>query len=225
MDRAHGRAPEDDPPYTMLGWVADLAPAERARLSAEAIRTMARIHTVDVEACGLQGLDRQQPGETLLDRELAHFVEWLEWGREGEPNEVVDAAFDWVRQNRPAAEGRLALSWGDSRIGNMLFDEDLRCTVVLDWEFATLAAPELDLGWWLFMQAHFTDALGVPLPGPGAAEIAQSFDCWGLLVDEPETATFARDVPLIRTRAALRVLMASALAVRAGRAHDRVRIW
>jgi len=164
MDRAHGRAPEDDPPYTMLGWVADLAPAERARLSAEAIRTMARIHTVDVEACGLQGLDRQQPGETLLDRELAHFVEWLEWGREGEPNEVVDAAFDWVRQNRPAAEGRLALSWGDSRIGNMLFDEDLRCTVVLDWEFATLAAPELDLGWWLFMQAHFTDALGVPLP-------------------------------------------------------------
>ena len=46
----------------------------------------------------------------------------------------------------------------------MLFAEDLSVAAVLDWELAALASPEMDLGWWLFLQRHHTQGIGAPLP-------------------------------------------------------------
>jgi aminoglycoside phosphotransferase (APT) family kinase protein len=58
----------------------------------------------------------------------------------------------------------VVLSWGDSRIGNIIWD-DFQAAAVLDWEMASLAQPEMDLGWFLYFDSQFTDPLGVPRPG------------------------------------------------------------
>ena len=41
------------------------------------------------------------------------------------------------------------LSWGDSRIGNVLY-EDFRPVAVLDWEMATVGPRALDVSWIIF---------------------------------------------------------------------------
>ena len=48
------------------------------------------------------------------------------------------------------------LSWGDSRIGNMIFD-DFEPVAVLDWEMAALGPRELDLAWLIFLHRFFQD--------------------------------------------------------------------
>jgi len=57
------------------------------------------------------------------------------------------------------------LSWGDARIGNILF-RDFTPVAVLDWEMASLGPRELDLGWTIFLHRFFDDlARDLGLPG------------------------------------------------------------
>ena len=65
--------------------------------------------------------------------------------------------------NQPDEQGEVVLSWGDSRIGNIIWD-DFQAAAVLDWEMASLGQPEMDLGWFLYFDSQFTDPLGVPRP-------------------------------------------------------------
>ena len=51
------------------------------------------------------------------------------------------------------------LSWGDSRIGNMMY-RDFAPVAVLDWEMASVAPPEVDLAWMSFMHFFFESMLG-----------------------------------------------------------------
>jgi aminoglycoside phosphotransferase (APT) family kinase protein len=47
----------------------------------------------------------------------------------------------------------------------MIF-EGFECRAVLDWEMVTLGDPVQDLGWWLFLDRHHSEGVGVPrLPG------------------------------------------------------------
>jgi aminoglycoside phosphotransferase (APT) family kinase protein len=59
--------------------------------------------------------------------------------------------------------------WGDARLGNLVVDDALRPVAVLDWEMAVLGPPELDLGWYLFLERtarQFAAQLpGFPEPG------------------------------------------------------------
>ena len=53
--------------------------------------------------------------------------------------------FAWLEEHWPADEGETVLSWGDARIGNIIFD-DFTPVAVLDWEMASLGPREVDLG-------------------------------------------------------------------------------
>ena len=66
-------------------------------------------------------------------------------------------------EHKPAEDGDVVISWGDSRIGNIIWD-DFRAAAVVDWEMASLAQPEMDLGWWLYFDRQFSEGLGVPRP-------------------------------------------------------------
>jgi aminoglycoside phosphotransferase (APT) family kinase protein len=76
---------------------------------------------------------------------------------------VVEAGLAWARE-RIATDDELVLSWGDSRIGNMIFGEDLRVLAVIDWEGASLATREKDLGHWLQLTHVYTEQFGLELP-------------------------------------------------------------
>jgi aminoglycoside phosphotransferase (APT) family kinase protein len=177
MEFLAGRVAADSPSYFVGGWVFDLTPAEKAQVAENAIAQLARVSRVDWEAADLGFLAREEPGATALDREIAYFERWMAWAREDDHNPVVDAAFAWVKANRPAAEEPLALSWGDSRLGNVLYADDRSVAGLLDWEFATIASPELDLGWWIFIQRHFLDPHGIALP-EGWPDRAEAIAIW-----------------------------------------------
>ncbi len=164
MAHVEGRVPSDDPPYSAEGWVLDLSTDQRATLCQNALSTLAAIHQVDWQAHGLQFLDQPRYGATGLDQQLGYIRHAYNWTAQGDQNPTIDAAFAWVHDNRPTGDEPIALTWGDARIGNMLFADDLTVAAVLDWELAALASPEMDLGWWLFLQRHHTQGIGAPLP-------------------------------------------------------------
>jgi aminoglycoside phosphotransferase (APT) family kinase protein len=166
MERLYGRVPSDDPPFTATGWVLELSPEQQAALCDNALKVLAKIHAVDWRDAGLDLLDRRELGAPGLDQHLAYWENTFEWAAAGEPNPTVESAFEWVRENRPTDDEPLVLNWGDARIGNMLFADDMSVAGVLDWEMASLGSPELELGWWLFLLRHHTEGIGAPLP-PG----------------------------------------------------------
>ena len=163
MQRIDGRIPADDPPFTATGWVLDLTPEQRRQMWHNSIDVMAGIHGVDWNALGLGFLDTRD-NHSGLDAGLAQWRRTFEWAAEGEPNPTVEAALDWLDANRPDGQEPKVLNWGDARVGNIIFSDDLAASGVLDWEMVVLASREQELGWWLFLMRHHTEGVGLPLP-------------------------------------------------------------
>jgi aminoglycoside phosphotransferase (APT) family kinase protein len=161
MEKVEGRIPEDSPPFHAGGWVTEIEPAGRESMWWSGIEQMARVHRVDWRTLGLDFLDDSTRGRLGLDQQLNYYAEYLEWAAGGRPQPVTEAAFEWLQRNRPTTDEPIGLCWGDARIGNMIFEQH-RCAAVLDWEMVTLGRWEQDLAWWLFLDRHHSDGLGVP---------------------------------------------------------------
>ena len=71
------------------------------------------------------------------------------WACDGDEHPIVDRLWEWLDSNVPTATPT-GLSWGDARVGNIMFDDDFQVVVVMDWELVSLGTPIMDLGWWLF---------------------------------------------------------------------------
>lgn len=174
MDRVDGTAPQDSPPYAVDGFVLDLPPERQRRLWENGVDAMAKVHVVDWRTLGLAFLDDPTRGRTGLDQQLTYYDEYLTWAEDGRRHPLARAALDWLRTNQPpdlpAAE--IGLCWGDSRIGNQLFDGDADVVAVLDWEMAALGDPQQDLAWFVLLDDVLTDGSGHPrIPGfPSRAE-------------------------------------------------------
>ena len=160
MHRIDGWVPSDVPPYHAFGPTLALTPAERAQLWWNGVDVLARIHRLDVERAGLGFLGHPGAGTAPIDRELDAYARYLAWARGDQPQPVLDAALEWLRAHRytPAHVG---LCWGDSRLGNILF-QGTEVAAVLDWEMAFIGDQEADLAWWLFLDWTFCDGYGVP---------------------------------------------------------------
>jgi len=164
MERVDGEAPPDNLPYTIHGFVHDADPADQERLYRSALDALADIHAIDVDAAGLRFLDRPGDGATGLEQQLRYYQRFLPFATGGTGHPVLEPAYDWLVAHRPTGlpEG---LSWGDSRLGNMLF-RDFVPVAVLDWEMAFLGPRELDVAWFVYFVRFFSDMLGLPnLPG------------------------------------------------------------
>ena len=96
-------------------------------------------------------------------------------GGYGSADPVLDATLQWLLDNRPAPSEE-GLNWGDARIGNMMY-RDLTPVAVLDWEMAAIGPPEVDLGWWLYLNRFHTEGMGNP-PLPGFPDDATTVAMW-----------------------------------------------
>jgi aminoglycoside phosphotransferase (APT) family kinase protein len=170
MQRVFGRVPSDRPGWHAGGWTTELDPAECARLYDNGLRALVALHAVDCHD-GFECLTRSGRGDAF-DRYLEHVTTWYEWSKPSlrfSP-EVVTAALEYVRSRRPEGADEVCISWGDARVGNMIFDDALEVAAVLDWEGAALGPPGIDAGWWLMFEAFFTVEEGTPrlagVPGP-----------------------------------------------------------
>jgi len=162
MEHIEGHVPSDDPSFAASGWILGLTPQQRRELCDNAIAALIRVHQVDWRGGGLDWLRRRGEG-TSAERELAYYEHFYRWAAEGLTVPVIEAGLAWARERIPADDD-LVLSWGDSRIGNMIFSDDLRVLAVIDWEGASLATREKDLGHWLQLTHVYTEQFGFDLP-------------------------------------------------------------
>ncbi len=163
MDRVDGRVPTDIPPYAMGGWVVELGPDGRSELQRASLGVLARIHGIDLDRGDLSFLEFDAPGDTPLRRHCANQHEMYEWvcAGSGRRYPAIEHAFEWIERNWPDDEPA-AISWGDSRIGNIMYDPGgTNPVAVLDWEMAGLAPPSVDVGWMCFMHLFFDHVLGL----------------------------------------------------------------
>ncbi len=165
MSKVDGQCPADNPPYTAEGWVKDLSEADQRTLWDGYLDILVEIHALDPVELKLDFLAKPELGATALDQELAYYENFYRWTYPDEVHPHVEPGLAWLRANKPPQPEKPRLVWGDSRIGNMIFDGP-RCLAVIDWEMARLGDPMMDLAWGLFLSRYHTEGTGLPnLPG------------------------------------------------------------
>jgi len=145
MGYVDGREPSDVPPYTSAGFLVDEAtPAQRRRLVESGLDVLARIHRVDWRTADVDWLVLQErtPG---LHWQLDLYTQCIQQELRGRTHPILERGLEWLEAHFPG-EGDLAISWGDARVGNMIF-AGYECAAVTDWGAVALGPPELDLGW------------------------------------------------------------------------------
>jgi aminoglycoside phosphotransferase (APT) family kinase protein len=166
MERIEGIVPPDILPYNMMSWVLEGSSEDRRRLQEATVAALAKLHSIEgVEEMFhfLRGATADRsPLQRHVDEQRAYY-EWVV--ADGQRSPLIEAAFDWLDAHWPDEEGPTVLSWGDSRIGNVLY-RDFEPVAILDWEMASLGPPELDVGWLITLHAFFEDvAKTYGLPG------------------------------------------------------------
>jgi aminoglycoside phosphotransferase (APT) family kinase protein len=156
MGHVAGEVPIESPIYTAEGFFADAAPAQRRQLLDEGLRVMAAVHRAPVE--GFAWL--HPAGETAgAARQLRLWHEYAERELDGREHPVLQRGFAWLHDHLPTG-GEVRVSWGDARPGNIIW-RDFRPACATDFEAASLAPRELDLGWWLMFDRWSHEAFGV----------------------------------------------------------------
>jgi aminoglycoside phosphotransferase (APT) family kinase protein len=155
MDEIRGCVPPDNPPYHMAGWLFDVSPAHRERIWWGAIDAMADLHRLDWRDLGLGFLTGG------LGDGLAYYEAFLESVEKDEAVPMARRALDWLRANLPPDEP-VVLTWGDARVGNVMYDDDGGVLAVLDWEMVGLGTPAQDVAWALFLDRHHSEGCEVP---------------------------------------------------------------
>ncbi len=154
MDRVAGRVPPDIMPYNMGSWLSEATPANQRRLQDATVAVLAELHAIDPREVDTDFLEFPVPGATPLARHIENQRRYYAWMQDGRRHPVLERCFSWLDANRPRDEGPTVISWGDSRIGNILY-EGFEPAAILDWEMAALGPRGLDLGWLVFMHEFF----------------------------------------------------------------------
>ena len=174
MDRVEGRVPPDVMPYPMGSWLFDADPADQRALQDASVAVLAGIHAIDPDTVDASFLEVELPGDTPLRRHVASQRDYYDWVRGDEVIPVVEEAFAWLDANWPDDEGGTVISWGDARVGNIMYDGFVP-VAVLDWEMAALGTRGIDVGWMIFIHDFFQDICRV-LEMPGMPGFMRSED-------------------------------------------------
>jgi aminoglycoside phosphotransferase (APT) family kinase protein len=146
MRRLRGRVAVSIPPYAQTGWVADATPAQRRRLWENGVRALASVQKVPVSEVGfLAGSGAAHSG---LDQEWDKYLRFVEWVSQERRWGPIDEAVAKLKSRWPKHQPP-GLVWGDARLGNIMFDENLEELALMDWEQPSLGGALHDLAWWV----------------------------------------------------------------------------
>lgn len=174
MERVDGEVPPDVMPYTFGGWLYDASPADRRRLQDASVGILAALHRTVFTPAELAPL-----GPAGLRAHVEAQRAYYEWAHGTYRIPLLERAFDHLEAHWPKEPGPDVLSWGDARIGNIIY-RDFMPAAVLDWEMAAVGPPELDVSWMIFLHRFFQDlTVGGGLPGmPGfmrSADVCRTY--------------------------------------------------
>ena len=157
MDRVEGEIPPDILPYPFGSWLSEASREDQRRLQDTALAALAAVHRVELTPELESLLSYDSAGSTALHRHVAHVRDYYEWcSADGVKSSVLEDGFAWLEDHWPAGVDDHVLSWGDSRIGNIVFREYVP-VALLDWEMVGLAPREVDLGWMIYLHRWFDD--------------------------------------------------------------------
>lgn len=181
MRRMSGRVPVSMPVYNETGWLTEASPTQRRTLWEGAVRQLAAVHCAPTEDFAfLHDPGQGAPGD---EQQLTYWRRFADWALEDTVPDTVHELFSWITATRPPTPTP-GLSWGDARIGNMMFGDDFGIVGVMDWEQASLAGPMADLGWWLLFDDIHSTEQGIPrLDGLGNRQ--KTLDLWQELTGRP----------------------------------------
>ncbi|MCP5093660.1 MAG: phosphotransferase family protein [Gammaproteobacteria bacterium] len=124
-----------------------LPPAERAAIYDNVNETIARLHTIDYAAIGLE--DFGKPGNYFA-RQISR---WSGQYRASETSTVdaMDALIEWLPENIPQDDSA-SIVHGDYRLDNMIVHPtEPKVIAVLDWELSTIGHPLADFTYHLMI--------------------------------------------------------------------------
>jgi aminoglycoside phosphotransferase (APT) family kinase protein len=164
MDFVGGDVPKESPPYPTEGFFTELDPAGRSQMLRNGLQVMADVHAVPWREVGLEWLvapGRSPSMDTQVDIWKSFGVDELQ----GRVHPSLETAWNLLAERTPIASAP-ALSWGDARPGNMIWQNG-KVAAITDFEAAAIAPPELDLGWWLLFDRTMHEAVGSTSRLPG----------------------------------------------------------
>ena len=144
---------------------------ERLPAHHSAIDTLARLHSVDVNAVGLGDYGRP---EGYVARQVSRWSkQYLAAKTDDMP--AMDKLMAWLPENLPSTD-ECAIAHGDYRFGNLMLAPDKpEVIAILDWELSTLGHPLADLAYYCLpyhtpsdmpgmrgLLGEDLDALGIP---------------------------------------------------------------
>lgn len=114
--------------------------AIRDKLAFQCGALLARIHSIDLAATGLDAsLGRLTPEAFVRQK-------WEQYQLFETPQPMIDYTARWLLDHLPPVTD-LKLVHNDFRNGNLMVDPNVGVTAVLDWEVAHIGDPMRDLGW------------------------------------------------------------------------------
>ena len=123
MERVEGIVPPDVMPYTYGdNWFFDADLEDQQRLERQAVEVLAALH--ELTADGPAGfLAAPDDGQSHLRHHVRGAARLLRLG--GRRRRALPAyredAFEWLEEHWPDNEDDAVFSWGDARVGNMMF--------------------------------------------------------------------------------------------------------
>lgn len=123
--------------------IPGVTPEQRRGIYLSMAETLAKLHAVDVNGCGLADFGR---AEGYLGRQVDR---WSKQYAATKTDDLpgMDELMAWLPKNIPDTH-EAAVAHGDYRLGNMLIDPVLpKVVAVVDWELATLGHPLADLAY------------------------------------------------------------------------------
>jgi len=157
MGFVDGQVPVENPMYTLEGWFLDLRPEQRTTMIEDGVRRLAAVHAVDWSRAGFLLPEGAAP---TTRRQLDLWHDYMVRELEGREHPLYDRAFAWLTANLPE-ETPPVLNWGDPRLGNIIWRDD-RAACLTDFEAASIAPAEVDLGWWLMFDRWCHETYGAP---------------------------------------------------------------
>jgi aminoglycoside phosphotransferase (APT) family kinase protein len=156
MDQVEGRVALDNPPYVFTGWLLEAAPEERRQLQEASVAILARLHAIPEPAAAFPVL--RPPTADALRWHVAGQRDYYRWALadDGYRIPIIERSLAWLDEHWPSDPGPDVLSWGDARIGNIIY-QGFEPAAVLDWEMAALGPRELDVSWFVFLHRFFQD--------------------------------------------------------------------
>jgi aminoglycoside phosphotransferase (APT) family kinase protein len=147
---------------------AELDVAARGRACQSLVDTLAALHAVDLQACGLDTLGKH---EGYIARQLKRWHgQWQQ--QKTRDLALVDEVHD-VLAGRIPEQGPATIVHGDYRLDNCMVDRNGEVIAVLDWEICTLGDPLADLG---LLQVYWTGPDDQASAWNGSATTAPG--CW-----------------------------------------------